>query len=65
MEQQRIFPIIERVVIDTGEILKPHFEKKKYRLVKTEEKYIKNKYGQNLKIITKYYKEHEQLRMFE
>ena len=64
MEQQRIFPIIERVVIDTGEILKPHFEKKKYRLVNTEEKYI-NKYGQNLKIITKYYKEHKQLRLYE
>ena len=34
-------------------------------LVYTEEKNIINKYGQNLKIITKYYKEHEQLRMFE
>ena len=52
MEQQRIFPIIERVVIETGEILKPHFEKRKYRLVNTEEKYMKNEYGQNLKIIT-------------
>ena len=38
---------------------------KKYRLVNTEEKYIKNKYGQNVKIITKYYKEHEQIIMFE
>ena len=64
MEQQRIFPIVERVVIETGEILEPHFERKKYRLVNTEEKYMRNKYGQNLKIITKYYKEHEQLRMF-
>ena len=64
MNQERLFPIIERVVINTREILKPHFEKKKYRLVNTEEKYMKNKYGHNLKIITKYYKEHEQLRMF-
>ena len=49
MKQQRIFPIIERVVIDTGDILKPHFKKKKYRLVNTEEKYIKNKYRQHHK----------------
>ena len=32
MEQQRLFPIIERVVIETGEILKPHFEKKKIQI---------------------------------
>lgn len=57
---QRIFPIVTRVVIETGEILKPHFDKKKYRLYDTEEKYTKNEHGQSLKLITKLYKEHEQ-----
>ena len=64
-DETKLFPEIDRIVQETGEILKPHFDKKKYRLVRTEEKYTKNKYGQNLKIITKIYKEHEQLRMFE